>query len=371
VLGDLQNVDETGAGAGEALVSDGAGAWGPSAAAVILEGDARLTDARTPTDDSVDADALADGDLGDVSVSGGVVTVDSGAVGITELGDDATCSGEDVVRRNAGDTAFECAAASGGANPAGSGSELQFRSDATTFGAVTGSSVSGSDVTLSGVMRADGGYLGGGATTFPTASYNFNHSVPSNGLAQITGANNVFLRVNGSASNRSATIQLASGGTVYGQINHPGSSDYITIGTGINAATLALTLDPDDGVVVHLPSVNYPSTVTCTDEGTGATGALVITTSTLTSNVLIVASDPDGCLISLSETGAVGGQFLDLTLSSTAGGTVSVADSSGVAELAGGVTFTFATVGDAITFRYQDLAGTSADAWYERSRVNF
>ena len=38
--------------------------------------------------------------------------------------------------------------AAAGANPAGSGSELQFRSDATTFGAVTNSSVSGVALTL-------------------------------------------------------------------------------------------------------------------------------------------------------------------------------------------------------------------------------
>lgn len=48
-IGTLLDVDETGADAGEALLSDGLGSWAPSAAAAILEGDARLTDARTPT----------------------------------------------------------------------------------------------------------------------------------------------------------------------------------------------------------------------------------------------------------------------------------------------------------------------------------
>lgn len=48
-LGGLTDVDETGADAGEALISDGDGTWSPSAAAVILEGDSRLTNARTPS----------------------------------------------------------------------------------------------------------------------------------------------------------------------------------------------------------------------------------------------------------------------------------------------------------------------------------
>lgn len=53
---------------------------------------------------------------GDVTSSGLNTTIPSGTVGITELGDDASCTGSQVVRRNAGDTAFECATASGGAD---------------------------------------------------------------------------------------------------------------------------------------------------------------------------------------------------------------------------------------------------------------
>lgn len=47
----------------------------------------------------------------------------------------------------------------GGGNPGGSGSELQFRSDATTFGAVTSSSVSGAEVTFAGDVSI-GGFAG-------------------------------------------------------------------------------------------------------------------------------------------------------------------------------------------------------------------
>lgn len=49
---------------------------------------------------------------------------------------------------------------SGGANPAGSGSELQYRSNGTTFGALTGSSVSGANLTLGGNLGVGKRLLG-------------------------------------------------------------------------------------------------------------------------------------------------------------------------------------------------------------------
>jgi hypothetical protein len=48
------------------------------------------------------------------------------------------------------DSGSACGGGGGGGSPAGSGSEIQYRSDATTFGAVTGSSVSGAAITLTG-----------------------------------------------------------------------------------------------------------------------------------------------------------------------------------------------------------------------------
>ena len=48
-LEELADVTVVGQTAGAALVSNGTGAWAPSDAAVVLEGDARLSDARTPT----------------------------------------------------------------------------------------------------------------------------------------------------------------------------------------------------------------------------------------------------------------------------------------------------------------------------------
>lgn len=53
-----------------------------------------------------------------------------------------------------------------GANPAGSGTELQYRVDGSTFGAVTGSSVSGDAITLTGSLKVMGGtFTGAGIPT--------------------------------------------------------------------------------------------------------------------------------------------------------------------------------------------------------------
>lgn len=54
-------------------------------------------------------------------------------------------------------TTWTSAAPAAGASPGGSGSEIQYRSGASTFGALTGSSVSGSSLTLAGVLGMPGG----------------------------------------------------------------------------------------------------------------------------------------------------------------------------------------------------------------------
>lgn len=64
---------------------------------------------------------------------------------------------KDFCKRFPTDTAIECYTPSnpppgGGANPAGTGSELQARLNATTFQALTGSSVSGGNLNLQGIL---------------------------------------------------------------------------------------------------------------------------------------------------------------------------------------------------------------------------
>src|SRR5262245_27233528 len=87
-----------------------------------------------------------------------------GAPNATAIIDDAGCTANQAYRRNAGDTAWVCFTPSAGAsNPAGTGSELQYRFDGTTFAALANSSVSGSTITVGsgggGITVASGGTI--------------------------------------------------------------------------------------------------------------------------------------------------------------------------------------------------------------------
>ena len=51
--------------------------------------------------------------------------------------------------------AWQACGGGAGANPAGSGSELQYRVDGTTFGAISNSSVSGEQLSFGGSITSD------------------------------------------------------------------------------------------------------------------------------------------------------------------------------------------------------------------------
>ena len=81
--------------------------------------------------------------------------------------------------------------------------------------------------------------------------------------------------------------------------------------------------------------VNLPAGRTCASSGDANPGTLIATTSGGT-YLPITNSDPDGCSVTLSETATQEGQRLELIVVSTAGGNVSLADTSTVQETGAG-----------------------------------
>jgi hypothetical protein len=86
---------------------------------------------------------VANGGTGATTLSANAVLLGNGTSALQTV---APGTSGNVLTSNG--TTWASAAPSTGANPAGSGSEIQFRSDATTFGAATNSSVSGGAITL-------------------------------------------------------------------------------------------------------------------------------------------------------------------------------------------------------------------------------
>lgn len=95
--------------------------------------------------------AVANGGTGSTSLTANNVLLGNGTSAMQAV---APGTSGNVLTSN-GTTWVSSAAA--GAAPGGSGSELQYRSGASTFGALTGSSVSGSSLTLAGVLGMPGG----------------------------------------------------------------------------------------------------------------------------------------------------------------------------------------------------------------------
>lgn len=75
-----------------------------------------------------------------------------------------------------------------------------------------------------------------------------------------------------------------------------------------------------------------PQTVTCTDSGDGSAGAVTITP---TANLIeLTNADADGCAVTMGESAMVSGTFISVVVVSTAGGSVTFSDTSGVSETA-------------------------------------
>jgi hypothetical protein len=116
-----------------------------------------------------------------------------------------------------------CGSGGGGGSPGGSGTELQYRGGASTFSAVTGSSVSGGNVTLAGslTVQTDGSGIVAGSARFlyyqagpslfilgdggATNSFNF---------SSVSASPILFLDTGGSVGIGSSTLPTANGGKV-------------------------------------------------------------------------------------------------------------------------------------------------------------
>lgn len=134
--------------------------WTLPAATGTLALTSELHDAVTVTDtDTIDFGLTAQALTGSVRTQ---MSLTSDGSGIKLSGDSGTPGNSKYYGTDSGGTKGYHAMPSGGASPAGSGSEIQYRVDATTFGAVSGSSVSGTAVTFGGNFTtggASGDYL--------------------------------------------------------------------------------------------------------------------------------------------------------------------------------------------------------------------
>lgn len=138
-------------------------------------------------------------------------------------------------------TTWTSSAPSTGANPAGSGSELQFRSSGTAFGAITSSSVSGANVTLGGTLTlGTGGNLSSaaanrtdiknGTTAQNLSVFNTYTSEATNErLEMLWSANQMYMRLMSGASVSSRTFNIATSGV----LDLTGGS-YVNIGQAVS-----------------------------------------------------------------------------------------------------------------------------------------
>lgn len=308
-----------------------------------------VADARIAATISRDSEAPAAGDITG-SLSAGY-QVASGAVGITELADDDACAGEDVVRRNAGDTAFECAAASGGGGDSISAGD----SSVTVVDAGTGTITTTVDGLVQHVVAGSGTY---GSTFGAVGSVNktiFQGSIAGRGVVidHINYNGNALFCVGTGCQltfrgrNGSSPVFVPANGDDDTGLAWLGQNEQVLQSGGVNSLVVTATT-----VETSVALVNSPASQTCTDSGTGDPGTLVASVSGL-SFKKVTNSDADGCALTLSETGADDGQSLDILVVSNAGGTVTAADTAGIQESGSGCAM---ALNGASTWRYNGTA---------------
>lgn len=227
-----------------------------------------------------------------------------------------------------------------------------------TVSAISIKPVTSGSLTVENGITMSGGQLlvGGGSGTYPAIAP---VSDPDTGIYFNPGVgvdfylNGVFMGRMGNTTNTATTLYI---GYTDLPLQREGAA---TLQMGVDAATAtaqiikaadstgasnpgaSLTLKGGtagaggtNGAVIHgTMQSDTPQAVTCTDSGDGNHGALTITASS--SFVRVTNNDANGCNITLSETGAVDGQFLEVW--NVSANHLDIADSDAVQELSGAI----------------------------------
>lgn len=157
----------------------------------------------------------------------------------------------------------------------------------------------------------------------------------------------------GHTANRGALLSSQIASTLFANVR-PARGNNDGLGSGGNgdlrliANTVSGLGQTSTETTLYVEQVNAPAIQTCADSGDGNPGTLVASVSALTFKK-ITNSDPDGCSLTFSETGATDGQRLEVIVVSNAGGTVTIADLAGIQEAGSGCAM---AINGASTWRY-------------------
>jgi hypothetical protein len=318
---------------------------------------------------SIAADAVTLGS----QTAGAYVASATASQGLVLTGSEAAtlglmdCAASEILKRNVGDTAWECAADASGSGSGGIGGTVGATSDAIPVADGTGGSTlkaSTVKVTSGAVIIPDGSAAAAGMRF---ASFAAGTGLYADGSATLVYAMGGVARW--SFSNTSITSQNG------GAFRNAGAGEAVfapvsNYGLGASSSTAATMYvagfpaqewtRPTGGVyrsAVLGQAVDLPQAVTCTDNGGGTAAALTVNPTGAA--VYITNSDANGCVVTLGETNVTTGLRVELVVVSSAGGTVDFADTSGVTELAGAFA---AGLYDSLALRY------ISDRWIETGR---
>lgn len=277
----------------------------------------------------------------------------------TAAADDLGCTGSQVVRRNAGDTAFECVTLSTIGGSTGATDNAVIRADGVGGATVQSSSATVDDNGRTTVATGTlSGFCWGDADTclYEDSDDTLRLAFPT-AIAWYLDATLIGDQLgNGPRMVRAPTATQADfsfRADDNAGLKRSGADDVRLFAGG--ASSLGVTTTEVD---LYFIRDDAEQAVTCTDNGTPASAGTLTITPTQ-GFITVTNSDPDGCDVTMSETGAVIGRTVEIVVISNAGVTVNFADTAGVTELA--LAFV-AGLYDSITLRY------ISDRWIETTR---